>query len=125
MSPSRTAKVQAEIEKTKGKISDQQAKLRELEAKRTEIENSEIVDIVRGLSIPLDQLAVFLQSAKNGEPLPGISSGHFVQSLEQGGNPESTAIAETESIGNNNDSGNSDNNHNHHNHTYHKEGQTQ
>ena len=44
---------QAEIDKVKAKISEQQARLKELEQKKLEAENSEIVDIVRGMSIPL------------------------------------------------------------------------
>ena len=37
----------AEIEKTKDTISKQQAKLRELEAQKTEVENLQIVQMVR------------------------------------------------------------------------------
>ena len=44
-------KIQAEIDKVKAKISEQQARLKELEKNKQEAENSEIVDIVRGLSI--------------------------------------------------------------------------
>ena len=46
-------KIQAEIDKVKAKISEQQARLKELEQKKLEAENSEIVDIVRGMSISL------------------------------------------------------------------------
>jgi transcription antitermination factor NusG len=66
MSIPKTAKVDAEILKIKGRILEQQAKLKELENKKIGIENSEIVSIVRGLSIPLDQLATVLQSIKGG-----------------------------------------------------------
>ena len=66
MAISRSAKVQAEIEKTKAKLAEQQARLKELETKKTEFENIEIVDIVRGLSVPLDELAAFLQTIKGG-----------------------------------------------------------
>lgn len=45
-------KIQAEIDKVKAKIADQQARLKELEKNKLEAENSEIVDIVRGMSIP-------------------------------------------------------------------------
>jgi len=74
MATSRTAKVQAEIDKTRAKINEQQERLRELEAKRTELENTEIVDIVRGMSIPLDELATFLHSLRSG----GDGSGQKV-----------------------------------------------
>ena len=57
MSTTRTAKVQAEIDKAKAKLAEQQKQLRELESKRTELENTEIVEIVRGLNIPLENLS--------------------------------------------------------------------
>ena len=54
-------KIQAEMEKVKAKISEAQAKLKELEQKHREAENEEIVDIVRGMSVPLDELPLLLQ----------------------------------------------------------------
>ena len=62
LATSKSAKIQAEIEKVKAKISEQQARLKELEQKKLEAENTEIVDIVRGLSISLDELPVLLQA---------------------------------------------------------------
>ena len=53
MATTKSMKIQAEIDKVKAKISEQQARLKELEQKKLEAENSEIVDIVRGMSIPL------------------------------------------------------------------------
>ena len=73
MATSKTAKVEAEIVKVKAKISEFQSKLRELEHKKTGIENTEIVDVVRGMSIPLDELAALLQSIKAG-PLPVLTA---------------------------------------------------
>ena len=69
MATSKSAKIQAEIEKVKAKITEQQARLKELEQKKLEAENTEIVDIVRGLSISLDELPVLLQSIRSGGPL--------------------------------------------------------
>ena len=66
MATSRTAKARAEVEKARLKMAEQQAKLKELEARHTEFENMDIVDIVRGLKIPLDDLAATLQSLKGG-----------------------------------------------------------
>ena len=60
MATSKSAKIQAEIEKVKAKITEQQARLKELEQKKLEAENTEIVDIVGGLSISLDELPVLL-----------------------------------------------------------------
>ena len=53
MAASKSQKIQAEIDKVKAKIAEQQARLKELEQKKLEAENSEIVDIVRGMSISL------------------------------------------------------------------------
>ena len=76
MATAKTAKVQAEIEKARAKLAEQQGKIKELEAKHTEFENMEIVDIVRGLKIPLDDLAAALQSIKGGAaPVPVPTSG--------------------------------------------------
>ena len=69
MATTKSAKIEAEIEKVKGKIAEQQARLKELEQRRTEVENSEIVDIVRGMSIPLDELPVVLQQIRAGATL--------------------------------------------------------
>lgn len=51
----------AEIEKTKDTISKQQAKLRELEAQKTEVENLQIVQMVRALRMTPAELSAFLQ----------------------------------------------------------------
>ena len=66
MSTSKSAKIQTEIEKVKAKITEQQARLKELEQKKMEAENTEIVDIVRGLSISLDDLPALLQTIQAG-----------------------------------------------------------
>ena len=76
MAVSRTAKIDAEIEKTRAKVVEFQGKLKELEQKRRGIEDMEIVDIVRGLRIPLDQLAAMLQNIKGG------TSGQSVPKLQ-------------------------------------------
>ena len=43
--------------------------MKELEQKKLEAENSEIVDIVRGMSIPLAELPLVLQRLRAGETL--------------------------------------------------------
>ena len=69
MAISKSAKIEAEIEKVKGKIAEQQARLKELEQKKLEAENSEIVEIVRGMSVSLTDLPVLLQTIKSGGTL--------------------------------------------------------
>lgn len=74
MAISKSAKIQAEMEKVKAKISDQQARLKELEQKHKEAENEEIVDIVRGMSIPLDELPLLLQKLRGTSGQAGQKS---------------------------------------------------
>ena len=74
MAISKTAKTEAEIEKTRAKIAELQEKLKGLEQKKTEQENTEIVDIVRGLSISIDQLPLLLQQIKAGGALGQIGA---------------------------------------------------
>ena len=69
MAISKSAKIQAEIEKVMSKINEQQARLKELEQKKLEAENSEIVEIVRGMSVSLTDLPVLLQTIKSGGTL--------------------------------------------------------
>ena len=70
MATSKTAKISAEIEKTKLKISELQLRQKELEQKLIETENSEIVDIVRGMSISLEELPVLLEKMRAGQIVP-------------------------------------------------------
>ena len=69
MAISKSAKIQAEIEKVTAKINEQQARLKELEQKKLEAENSEIVEIVRGMSVSLTDLSVLLQTIRSGGTL--------------------------------------------------------
>ena len=69
MAISKSAKIQAEIEKVMTKINEQQARLKELEQKKLEAENSEIVEIVRGMSVSLTDLPVLLQTIKSSGTL--------------------------------------------------------
>lgn len=66
MAISKSAKIQAEMDKLKAKIAEQQAKLKDLEQRHREAENEEIIDIVRGMSISLDELPQVLRSIKTG-----------------------------------------------------------
>ena len=58
-------KVEAEIEKVKAKITAQQARLRELEQQKTELENTEIVGMVRGLDVAPEELAAFIKAFRS------------------------------------------------------------
>ena len=69
MAVTKSTKIETEIEKVKAKIAEQQARLKELEQKTLEAKNSEIVDIVRGMSIPLTKLPSELQRIQAREIL--------------------------------------------------------
>ena len=69
MAVSKSAKIEAEIEKVKAKIAEQQNKLKELEQRKIEAENSEIVDMVRGMSVSLTELPLLLEKLRSGEGL--------------------------------------------------------
>ena len=69
MATTKSMKIQAEIDKVKAKIAEQQARLKELEKNKLEAENSEIVDIVRGMSIPLTERPLFFEKLKSGGAL--------------------------------------------------------
>ena len=82
MAVSKSQKIQAEIDKVKAKISEQQARLKELEKNKQEAENSEIVDIVRSMSISLEELPLVLQRLRDD------TSGQSVQKSGDGGKEE-------------------------------------
>ena len=64
ISTSRIEKITDEIEKMKGKITNLQARLRDLERQRTEMENADIIAVVRSMDITPDKLAAFIQMYK-------------------------------------------------------------
>ena len=73
MAMTKRTKIQTELEKARLKLVEQQTRIKELEAKNTELENMEIVEIVRGMDISLDDLAAVLQSLK-GSCIPALSA---------------------------------------------------
>lgn len=88
----KTERVQRDIDKTKGKIAELQASLRELERRKTELENTEIVDFVRGMDISLADLAAMLKGMKGGP----ATSGHVDPKPEPGPMPEAPTDTEQE-----------------------------
>lgn len=57
-------KINAEIEKMKAKIATYQARLKELERKKTEQENTKIVGLVRSVDMTPQELAEFIRLRK-------------------------------------------------------------
>ena len=66
------AKINAEIDKTKAKISEFQTRLRELERQRTEIENTEIVELVRGVDATPQEQAAFIRAFREQSGTPSL-----------------------------------------------------
>ena len=63
-------KLQMEIDKIKQKISEQQTRLRELEQQKTEIENTEIVELVRSMKMNTSELSTFLKAYREKTDTP-------------------------------------------------------
>ena len=55
-------RIEKDIEKTKAKIAELQKQLRELEAAKTEQENLQIIQLVRGLNMKPEEFAAFLRA---------------------------------------------------------------
>lgn len=59
-------KIRNDIERTKGKIAEQQKRLRELEQKIVEEENLEIVRMVKAVKMDNKELTAFLKAYASG-----------------------------------------------------------
>lgn len=69
-------KVCAEIAKTEKKIEDLQDQLKELNDKKTELENLEIVNTIRAMVMDKDQIMAFLSSMKDGTKASQLITNH-------------------------------------------------
>jgi septal ring factor EnvC (AmiA/AmiB activator) len=65
-------KINTEIDKTKAKIAELQARVRELERQRTEAENTEIVELVRGVDATPQELAAFIRTFREQSGAPSL-----------------------------------------------------
>lgn len=63
----KTSKIISDIEKTKTKIGELQAKLRDLERLRTETENTEIIELVRAIDATPEEIAVMLRAMRESQ----------------------------------------------------------
>lgn len=73
----------AEIDKTKDAISKQQARLRELEAQKTEAENLQIVQMVRALRMTPAELSTFLQGRQDNAAAPKAATNSSLFSRQE------------------------------------------
>ena len=60
-------KIDSEYEKNAAKITELQERQRELEKQRLELENLDIIGMVRSMGLTPDQLAALIQGAKSNE----------------------------------------------------------
>ena len=83
-------RVNKDIDKTKEKINEFQARLRELEKQKTELENIEIVEAVRGTDISLNDLPAVLKALRehNGALLTSGQLGPKSTDTDKGDDKE-------------------------------------
>lgn len=80
---SKLKKLLLEIDKTKEKLSVQQTKLRELERQKTELENTEMVGLIRSTKMNTEELSTFLKAFREKSETPIIMSKQEEQSHEE------------------------------------------
>lgn len=77
MANAKLDRIEKDIEKARAKILDYQSRLKELEARKTEEENAQIVQMVKAVHIDAAQLATFLSAYASGEiALPQPEAGY-------------------------------------------------
>jgi septal ring factor EnvC (AmiA/AmiB activator) len=72
-------KVKTDMEKIKAKISEHQAKLRDLEREKTRLEDMEIVALVRGERISDAELATLMQSLRRTDSTEPVKTTALVE----------------------------------------------
>ena len=65
-------KLEKEIDRTKAKIAEMQAKLRKLEEQKTELENTDYVAVARSFHLTPQELADFLKLRQVGSPTEAL-----------------------------------------------------
>lgn len=64
------SKIETELDKTKKKISELQDHVRELEQQKTELENTDIVGLVRSTGMTPQELAAFIKAFRKSSGMP-------------------------------------------------------
>jgi len=91
------SKIIGDIEKTKEKIAEHQTRLRELERLKIEVENADIVAMVRGIDIPPGEFEAFalafMEQRKNTTvpditDIPADDSGENIEPEKEDGEIE-------------------------------------
>ena len=110
----RIEKITAEIEKVKVKLSSYQTRLRDLERQKTELENADILSMVRGMDVMPDEFAAFVrmfkaQQAKQSGALPDMEASTTGESDTGTGNETDLALQGSNYNSNNDNTLNSEN----------------
>ena len=69
-------KINTEYEKNAAKITELQARQEELSKQRIELENLDIIGLVRNMGLDPDQLAALIHTAQHGAPVGEGDSSH-------------------------------------------------
>lgn len=72
---SKLDRIEKDIQKTKSKIAEYQKQLRELEAQKTEQENLQIIQLVRGMNMKPEEFAAFLRYGAM-QAAPAVTAYH-------------------------------------------------
>ena len=72
---SKLDRIEKDIQKTKSKIAEYQKQLRELEAQKTEQENLQIIQLVRGMNMKPEEFAALLRSGTM-QAAPAVTAYH-------------------------------------------------
>lgn len=65
-------KVTDEMEKTRTKIAELQSRFRDLERQKTELENADIIAMVRGIDVPPDEFGEFVRLFKEQQKTKAV-----------------------------------------------------
>ena len=86
MAMSKIERIDREIQKTREKITEYQNKLKGLEAQKTEVENLEIVQLVRAMRLTPQELNAML----SGGGIPGMNAAHVTEAADYEEQEENT-----------------------------------
>jgi hypothetical protein len=95
----RVKKIAADIERTKAKIIELQAVLPELERKLLDVENSEIIRLVRSADISIAEFPDFVKSLKSGKAVTkhtASATGKTTPAIEDNGDTALVPGAESD-----------------------------
>lgn len=85
----RIEKIMVEINKAKERIAEWQARLRDLERQKTEQENMEILQVVRGVAASPDEIrSILAQLRAAKEPSPPSNTNHTMNNIKEETNIE-------------------------------------